>query len=168
MIVGVYPQGCDDQGRPGALAFHALFVGAWSYLRAGANPFVFVKAFRSEWSTTDSDTLLPTGRLGLPSLDTKASGEGEELVESVVAALREGKKVIVSSPEPIESLARAVWIKLPGRIRRRASMATWAFENANEFDLVAVPRLAGHMVNCSQVVVIPETGAATHNGREGD
>ena len=39
MIVGVFPQGCDDRGRPGALAFHAVFVGHWSYRWVGANPF---------------------------------------------------------------------------------------------------------------------------------
>src|SRR6516225_5989140 len=39
MIVGVFPQGCDDRGRPGALAFHAIFVSHWSYRWVGANPF---------------------------------------------------------------------------------------------------------------------------------
>src|SRR4051812_19907312 len=39
MIVGVYSPGSDDRGRPGALAFHALFVGPREYRRAGCNPF---------------------------------------------------------------------------------------------------------------------------------
>src|SRR5580693_2685912 len=46
MIVGVHPQGSDDQGRPGALAFHALFVSAWAYRWAGADPFAFVDCLR--------------------------------------------------------------------------------------------------------------------------
>ena len=46
MIVGVFPLGCDDQGRPGALAFHGLFVSRWTYWRAGLDPFVFAPALR--------------------------------------------------------------------------------------------------------------------------
>ena len=53
MVVGVFPQGCDDQGRPGALAFHGLFVTRWSYWRAGLNPFVFAPALRSAWNEAD-------------------------------------------------------------------------------------------------------------------
>ena len=41
MIVGVSSQGCDDRDRPGRLAFHALFVGAWTYWWSGGNPFAF-------------------------------------------------------------------------------------------------------------------------------
>jgi hypothetical protein len=168
MIVGVFPQGCDDQGRPGALAFHALFVSTWSYRRAGANPFVFGKAFRRVWSLADQDTLLPTGTLSPQGHETRTKNEPDELVQTVVAALKRGQKVIVSSSEPIENLARIVWLMLPGRIRRNASMATWAFENANQFDLVAVPRLAGDMINRCEVVVIQETVVATHDGHKED
>ena len=59
MIVGVHPQGCDDQGRPGALAFHALFVGRWAYRWIGADPFAFAGALRGDWSSADRDRTLP-------------------------------------------------------------------------------------------------------------
>ena len=59
MIVGVYPQGCDDQGRPGALAFHALFVGRWAYRWTGADPFAFAGCLRSDWTAADQDRSLP-------------------------------------------------------------------------------------------------------------
>jgi hypothetical protein len=59
MIVGVSPQGEDDRGRPGALAFHALFVGDRQYRRAGASPFAFAGALRHTW--TAETTGLPTG-----------------------------------------------------------------------------------------------------------
>src|SRR5437764_1807581 len=59
MIVGVYPQGCDDQDRPGALAFHALFVGRWTYAWAGADPFAFAGSLRRDWSRADLDATLP-------------------------------------------------------------------------------------------------------------
>ena len=35
MIVQAASLGRDDQGRPGALAFHALFVSHWSYRQIG-------------------------------------------------------------------------------------------------------------------------------------
>ncbi len=49
----------------------------------------------------------------------------------------------MQSPGPIDALARDVWRALPFRVRLRASVATWAFDNANRFDLVALPKLAG-------------------------
>ena len=49
----------------------------------------------------------------------------------------------MQSAGPIDALARDVWRALPFRVRLRASVATWAFDNANRFDLVALPKLAG-------------------------
>src|SRR4051812_11770256 len=49
-IVGVEPQGADDRGRPGALAFHALLVNPEDYQRSGSNPFVFASSLRRAWS----------------------------------------------------------------------------------------------------------------------
>ena len=51
--------------------------------------------------------------------------------------------MIVHSAAPIDALAREVWQALPFRVRLRASVATWAFDNANRFDLVALSKLAG-------------------------
>ena len=61
-------------------------------------------------------------------------------VQAIVAALSQRHRVVVPSAEPIEDLARAVWSKLPCWVRRRASVATWAFRNDNRFDLVALPQ----------------------------
>jgi hypothetical protein len=61
----------------------------------------------------------------------------------IASALTRGKRVALESAAPIDALARQVWPALPERIRRRASVATWAFGNGNRFDLVALPRLAG-------------------------
>jgi hypothetical protein len=49
-VVGVEPQGQDDRGRPGALAFHALLIPDRDYRRAGSNPFAFAGTLRREWS----------------------------------------------------------------------------------------------------------------------
>src|SRR5206468_12007351 len=53
-VVGVGPQGADDRGRPGALAFHALLVEPRDYRRAGSNPFAFAGALRRDWSAGTS------------------------------------------------------------------------------------------------------------------
>jgi hypothetical protein len=153
MIVGVHPLGCDDQGRPGALAFHALFVGPRAYRKAGANPFVFAPALRQDWTESDQDTVLPPGCLTLSGRELLASGQSDERVEAIVLALRSGRRVVLQSGQPIEPLARTVWNSLPGRVRRWASVATWAFDNANRFDLVAVPRLAGVVIDPSDLVL---------------
>ncbi len=155
MIVGVAPQGEDDAGRPGALAFHALFVGSWSYLRAGADPFSFAGLHRREWSPDDLVTTLPS-----PSLDVRASTEDsdEGSSETIAQAITAGRQVVVPSAGPIDVLAQAVWKRLTLRVRLRASVATWAFDNANRFDLVAMPRLSAAGRVSSEMVLGADLG----------
>ncbi len=153
MIVGVLPQGDDDQGRPGALAFHGLFVSRWTYRWSGASPFPFVSAFRGDWNKADQDRPLPPGRLQLPGRQAPTIGEEDRRVGTIVEAIEQRKRVVLTSTHPIDALASAVWRKLSGRTRRRASVATWAFSLANGFDLVAVPRLAGTIPDPSVIVL---------------
>ena len=147
-VVGVSPQGCDDRGRPGALAFHGLFLSPRDYRRAGADPFTLAPLLRSDWSAETRE--LPAG-----SLTVEAAPEGSPAPETpaaaVVAAITRGRRVALESPTPIDDLARQVWRGLPERVRARASVATWAFGNANRFDLLAVPRLAGVALDASYV-----------------
>ncbi len=138
-VVGVEPQGQDDRGRPGALAFHALLVEPRDYRKAGSDPFAFAGALRQDWSAGSSlDALIwtvePRKESSLP---------GDPRARRVVEALVRGKRVALESPTPIDGLAREVWPALPDSTRRRASVATWAFGNANRFGLVALPRLSG-------------------------
>jgi hypothetical protein len=139
MIVGVGSPGSDDRGRPGALAFHALFLSPREYRRAGCNPFALAGSLRNDW---DADTRsLPAG------VWTIATGETADLLDdpraaSIAAALARGRRVALEASAPIDTLARQVWALLPDRVRRRTSVATWAFANGNRFDLVALPRLA--------------------------
>ena len=67
----------------------------------------------------------------------------DERLRPIVEAIEQGRRVIVQSAGPIDAMARDVWRALPMRARLRASVATWAFDNANRFDLVALPKLAG-------------------------
>ncbi len=156
MIVGVFPQGSDDQGRPGALAFHGLFVSRWAYWWSGASPFPFASALRRDWHSSDQDRLLPAGRLVLSGPEPAAPAVDDRRVETIVAAMRRGQKVVLASVQPIDDLARAVWRRLPGRTRQRATVATWAFSTANQFDLVAVPRLAGITPGPCELVLEPD------------
>ena len=81
---------------------------------------------------------------------------GDERFAAIVAALVQGRRVAVQSAEPIDALARAVWQVLPMRVRLRATVATWAFDNANRFDLVALPKLAGITREASDVILVRE------------
>lgn len=149
MVVGVSPQGCDDAGRPGALAFHALFIDRWTYWRVGADPFAFAGIFRRDWSRADVDATLPQGRSVLRRTSLRRAvnpalpAVEQERISAIVAAISSGRRVAVQSDGPIDALACEVWRALPMRVRLRASVATWAFDNANRFDLVALPKLAG-------------------------
>ena len=139
-IVGVEPLGLDDRGRPGALAFHALLVDPSDYRKAGSNPFAFLGALRRDWSSLS--TLTPTFwtvEVSKESAPPTIDSRGRRIIDG----LARGRRVAIESPSPIDLLARSVWLNLPESVRRRASVATWAFGNANRFDLVALPRLAG-------------------------
>lgn len=175
MIVGVAPQGDDDAGRPGALAFHALFVGPWTYARAGADPFAFAGMLRRDWGPNDLDATLPPGRANIRRAAYRASSpqgvrsDDDERRDAIVEALTRGRLVAVQSAEPIDALAREVWRALPFRVRLRASVATWAFDNANRFDLVALPKLAGLERGPSDLVLLrPHDGPSDHLGVTGN
>lgn len=159
IVVHVHPQGFDDRGRPGTLAFHALFVGPWAYRLSGSNPFAFTRAFRRGWTVADVDTTLPSGSLNLGQIQSRRSdpnlsgSEPDPRVFPIVRALNQGRRVLLQSSEPIDALARSVWQSLLGRVRLRASVATWAFDNANGFDLVALPKLAGTSVAAADLIL---------------
>lgn len=158
MIVGVCPQGCDDQGRPGALAFHALFVTPWLYCWIGANPFAVAAYIRHDWCAADRERILPPVaypgcRLRAADTDSfENDAEPDARISQIVAALSHGRRVVVQANEPIDALARRVWRRLPMSIRRRAIVATWVFDNANGFDLLGVPKLAGITLNSSDLI----------------
>jgi hypothetical protein len=160
MIVGAYPQGRDDRDRPGAMAFHALFVGRWAYQWIGADPFAIALAMRGDWSAADRDRLLPaitwaSDGAGTPSHSAPGLDRDPRLVP-IVSALAQGRRAVVQSSEPIDGLARSVWCALPRSVRRRATVATWAFDNANHFDLVGLPKLAGVALNASDLILALE------------
>ena len=159
-VVGVRPQGLDDRGRPGALAFHALIVSAEDYGRTRSNPFGY--AHRSSWSLEDAGTM-PRVRCFVERITPSDRPADPSTVEPIIRALAKRRRVAVESASPIEPLAREVWASLPDRVRSRASVATWAFSGENRFDLVAFPKLLGVELDPSYLPqalpVQPETPA---------
>jgi len=153
LIAGVHSHGCDDLGRPGAMAFHALFVGRWAYRLAGSDPFAFEHEIRGDWCESDQHRALPRGHLScrLTGRPLPSAGDNPHAA-SIVTALIQRRRVLVQSSTPIGALARDVWGRLPGRVRLRASVATWAFDTGNNFDLVALPKLRGIALDTSDVM----------------
>jgi hypothetical protein len=145
MIVGVSSPGSDDRGRPGALAFHALFLSPRDYRRTGCHPFALAGAFRTDWTNRDATRPLAAGTWAIarPRLLEPEPEPGvppDPTAARLAAALAQGRRVALEAAAPIDALAPQVWRLLPARVRRRATVATWAFGNANRFDLVALPR----------------------------
>lgn len=163
MVVRADSLGRDDQDRPGATAFHALFVTAWSYRRAGATPLAFVPAFRADWTGDDQDRPLPQGALKPAVLGRGDPTEDlDPRIGPIVEALARRRRAIVQTAAPADDLVRSVWRRLSGGTRRRTSVATWAFGDANRFDFLATPRIGGLALDGSELV-LPLDAAQTRS-----
>ena len=153
-VVGVSPQGSDDRGRPGALAFHGLLLTVREYRKAGCDPFSLTAALRSDWSAETPS--LPPGFL---TIEPPPELPADPRALAIASASVKGRRVAREEAGPIDELARAVWRMLPARVKVRASVATWAFGNANRFDPLAVPKLAGVSRHASYVDPLSPDGA---------
>ncbi len=141
-IIAPLPQGMDDRGRPGAVAFHALFVSGADYRKAGAFPFAFVPLFRHDWSA--ETTTLETGEFNLEQvIPAEPISPKDPLARRIAETLMRGKRVALETSASIETLARDIYQALPLTRRARVSVSTWSFGNGNRYDLVALPRLHG-------------------------
>ena len=114
LIVGVSPQGRDDRGRPGALAFHALFVTPRDYARAGASPFGFAHLLRGDW--TAGTRSLPSGTAVI-ELPRPPDDLPDEQVGAAGAGPVQGSPSHARGRRP--ALARQVWAALPSGTRRQ-------------------------------------------------
>ena len=149
-IIGPCPQGCDDRGRPGALAFHALFLSGSDYRKAGAFPFDLAHHHCKDW--TAETTTLPSGTMLLDNVPSAEPSPTDNLqAMQIASALAKGRRVALEAPGPIDDLARQIWMALPLRRRAKLSLATWTFAVANRHDLLALPRLAGVTLDRSYV-----------------
>ena len=130
----------------------------------GADPFAFAGCLRRDWTAADRDRILPAvtwtaAARPTPPRQSPTATMTRDWPRSS-QRLTQGRRVVVQSTEPIDGLARSVWRALPRSVRRRATVATWAFDNANQFDLVGLPKLAGVALNPSDLIF-----ALEHAGR---
>ncbi len=154
LVAGVHSQGCDDRGRPGALAFHALFVGRFAYLSVGGDPFRLKHELRNDWHADDQNRALPAGHLKVwPGIRSDDSPDTSPQLKGIISAITQRHRVIVQSSTPIDALRGASGSSFPGGTRMRAAVATWAFDISNGFDLVALPKLNGLVLSPSDVIM---------------
>jgi hypothetical protein len=146
-IVGVSGQGVDDHGRPGALAFHGLFVTPREFRKVGFDPFALAGALRREWGPLTSLSL------GVYSIEPEATTSPEPTADArlIRDALVAGRRVVFESPGPATSLVRSAWLLLREGHRSRLSVATFAFGNGNQFDLMALPHVTVSGLDSSYV-----------------
>lgn len=169
-IVGVFPLGHDDQGRPGALLFHALIVTHRNYLRAGGDPFRLAPALRCDWQPCSHvetmDFAVPDPKQ-IDSEDLVTTFPSSREIIARLSSVRPGKarKVACVSDKPIDGMVQSIWPHLPRRVRRRAWVATWAYSASISFDLVGMPRPVGQSLDASYQI-FPTTNAENPSTRE--
>ncbi len=136
-----------DQGETGPLGFRLLILPAALYDRLGGDPFSIADQFSPNWMA----------RGELPALEAPgpAPVRTVEEVQQVlnvpnsatllggVQALLEGGRLAFERPAPDPRLIRGLWALLPTGRRSGLWPASFAFANANGFDVLVVPRAAG-------------------------
>jgi hypothetical protein len=141
IIARVDEVGSDELGRPGALSFHATFVGARDYRRLGAAPFAIWALLGQTQRSTTAPLRLLTAAITPFSRRRAPDGPGADREVAMLAAgLARGERATIEADAPIHDLAYAIWRELPARTRMRRSLATWVFAHADSYDLAGVPR----------------------------
>ncbi len=154
-LVGVSEHGLDDRGRPGALAFHGLFVDDRTAKAIQFSPFALIPALRERFEPHDRDLdtipVRPTTGPIIGHQTTVTRNPGDRADSSIGSPvedldrwaedLQRGRPRAVASPEPIDHWIGALWPRLTGRTRRRIALATWTFAptGIHDFDLRASP-----------------------------
>lgn len=126
-------QGCDDRGRPGAWAFHGLFLSGRDYRKAGASPFPFRTHLHDSFSAS---TRMDSARL---AVDPEPAPDRETPIDPAkIRWLRRGRKLRrLSDRETMES-AQNFWRACPIDIRRKRSLTTWAFRPGSDFHWASI------------------------------
>jgi hypothetical protein len=149
-VVQVADQGRDDAGRPGALAFRLLVLPQALYRDLGGDPFLIADAFPPSWEA----------RGELPTLEWTDGPPPKRTIEQVrrvidvehdrtalllggVQVLVDGGRLVFERSAPDSRLLRDLWMLLPTATRTTLWPASFAFGNANRFQVVVVPRASG-------------------------
>lgn len=128
-------QGCDDRGRPGAWAFHGLFLSGRDFRKLDYSPFA-LKPFLL-------DKFDPGMRLTSETLDPVLPREQAPVFAnaSMIRWVGRGKRLRRVSDIDTFASTDAFWKSLSARTRRKRSMSTWAFRADNPFHWACVGSL---------------------------
>jgi len=148
-VVQVADQGRDDAGRPGALAFRLLILPRPLYITLGGDPFHIADQFEPPWDTRGT---LPV--LEWPGPFTPPRREVAEIQKVLnvpysatllggVQALVDGGRLVFERTQPDPHLVRSLWALLPTSTRGELWPTSFAFSNAQGFDVLVVPRASG-------------------------
>jgi len=126
-------QGCDDRGRPGAWAFHGLFVSGRDYRRAGATPFAFRDLFLDHFHAG----LKFESRIF--EVDDQNPPDAIPFRETLIEWLARGRQIRLLTDNPANlHLLESLWSQLPASARRKRSITSWAFRPEVDFHLAAL------------------------------
>ncbi|MCY2933044.1 MAG: hypothetical protein NT172_02660 [Planctomycetota bacterium] len=129
-----FAQGCDDRGRPGAWAFHGIFLTGHDYRKASL--FQWKDFFLREFQ---SGMTLSAGQISVSDLRLAKADESQLVDDSLLQRLHQGRKVrfLTEDPEELKWL-EAIWNQSSAKVRARRSITTWAFRPDADFDLAAI------------------------------
>jgi hypothetical protein len=137
-----------DLGTPGrgALGFRFLLISSKAYLDLGGDPFLVADRFPPPWQT----------RGDMPALAWPVEPPPRRTVEEVCKVLKrpvdgpnllggsqalvDGSRIVFERPGPDAELLRDLWALLPTSSRAGLWPASFAFDNALDFDVVVVSR----------------------------
>ncbi len=134
-IIGASERGADDRGRPGAIAFHALFLTDQDYRRTNGDPFPLMARFRFYWGPDDHSLTAETAEV-TPSPQAPLPVKS---LAYLVKAIQSGCRVRLPATSPMNERSQQVWQALPRRVRCRATLATWTVDRDLDCDLIAGP-----------------------------
>jgi hypothetical protein len=149
-VVQVADQGLDDAGRPGALAFRLLVLPATLYANLGGDPFLIAASFPPAWEArgelpalTWTDGPPPKRTIDELRRALDVAPERTALLLGGAQVLVDGGRLVFERPAPDPQLLADLWLLLPTATRATLWPATFAFDNTNQFHVLAVPQALG-------------------------
>lgn len=180
-LVQAADQGKDDQGRPGALAFHIVLIPTPLYAHLGGDPFYLAERLPPVWSARGILSPLtcpaPSPRRLVADVQKVLQAPHSAALLGGAQALLDGGRLVFERPAPAQALLRDLWTLLPLAARADYWPASFAFGNALHFHAVAVPRVVpeqfDHYLTETQAGDYPEgkyeyelQHAAEHNDQD--
>jgi hypothetical protein len=130
-------QGCDDRGRPGAWAFHGLFLSHADYKKTGAWPFAFENCFKTQFHLNQ---ILEKIQVEVENHADSANSlsKNQMIKPEWMKFIRRRNYLRIHQENTTIEEFRAIWQKIPGRERARNSMTTMLFRPSADFNIAAI------------------------------